>query len=78
MVNNLQDYYLSGLGPIFLYSESKAALLGKLLCSILRRKDEGEGGGGENHLLGRFISITTLPVVYTDQVQHAGVGIGRS
>jgi len=73
MVNNLQDYCLSGLGPIFLYSESKAALLGKLLSSILRRK--GKGG---NHLLGRFVSITTLPVVYTDHVQYAGVGIGRS
>jgi hypothetical protein len=74
MVNNLRDYCLSGIGPIFLYSESKAALLGKLLCSILRR--DIRGGGGD-HLLGRFISITKLPVVYTDHVQHAGEGIGR-
>jgi len=41
MVNNLQHYCLSGLGPIFLYSESKASFLGKLLCSILRRKGRG-------------------------------------
>jgi len=73
MVSNLQGYCLSGLGPIFLYFESIAALLGKLLSSILRRKvREGD------HLVGRFISITTLPVVYTDHVQHAGVEIGRS
>jgi hypothetical protein len=45
MLNNLQDYCLSGLGPIFFYSERKAALLGKLLCSILRRKWRRGGGG---------------------------------
>jgi len=38
MVNNLQDYCLSGLGPIFLYSESKAALLGKIIMFYFETK----------------------------------------